>query len=330
MADTGRINSENTDMLAEIFEEYTKEELVMIAKLHHMKGYSKWRRDELADNVKNYILSPEEMKRYFLCMNAEEIKKFKAASKSVEQLQKGYEGSFDYLFAGGYCAVCEDMTIFVPEDVKEAYQRINTPKFRKERARVNLLGDYCHAANNLYAVTPLEVMVEFFNRHEKPETNAEEILQVYEVLRLYRCDFEYRDGLFIDTGLMKDKKYRDLYERQQNSPFYFPPKAEVEKLARYDQTEITMELARVMQYLQNVMHADIEVIAEACSVIQIVIRKGGSIEDILEILEEYKILFQEKEQIEEFVPLLVDLWNHSRMVLNRGYTPAEMQEIEKE
>lgn len=330
MSDAGRDNGLNTERLADVFTEYTKEELVMIAKLHHMKGYSKWRKGELAENVKNYLLSSEEMERYFLCMTGEEIQRFEAASESREQLQEGYDGSFDYLFAGGYCAVREDMTVFVPEDVKEAYQRMNTPGFRKERARVNLLGDYCHAANNLYAVTPPEVMVEFFNRYEKPETKEEEIMHVYEVLRLYRCDFEYRDGLFVDSGLVEAERYKDLYERQQNSPFYFPPKAEVEKLARYDQTEITKEMARVMQYLQKVLHAEIEDIAEACSVIQIVIRKGGSIEDILEILEEYQMIFQGEEQVQDFVPLLIDLWNHSRMVLNRGYTPAEMQEIEKE
>lgn len=330
MEDITRNSSGNMDMLAEVYGEYTKEELQMIAKLHHMKGYSRWRKGEMAENVKNYILSPEEMRKYFLCMNEEEIQKFETVSESMERLQEGYDGSFDYLLAGGYCAVCEDMTVFVPEDVREAYKKINTVEFRKKRSRINLLGDYCHAANNLYAVTPKEVMTEFFNRYEQPETREEEIMHMYEVLRRYRCDFEYREGLFIDLGLIKGEKYKDLYERQQNSPFYYPTKDEVEKLARYDQTEITKELARVMQYLQKVLHAEIEVIAEACSVIQIVIRKGGSLENILEILDEYKILFQDEEQIQDIMPLLVDLWNHSRMVLNRGYTPAEMQEIEKE
>lgn len=321
---------ENRNLLAEVYDKYTKEEMTMIAKIHHMKGYSKWKKSEMAENVKNYILSPEEMQRYFLCMSEEEIEHFEKASDQLEKLQEGYDGSFDYLFTGGYCAVREDMTIFVPEDVKEAYRKINTEEFQKRRARVNLLGDYCHAANNLYAVTPPEVMAEFFNRYEEPKTTKEEIMEVYETLRMSRCDFEYLDGLFIDQGLIPEEKYKDLYEKQQNSPFYFPPKEEVETLARYDQTEITKEMGRVIQYLQKVLHAEIEAIAEACAVIQIVVRKGGSVEDILAILEEYKITFQDEEQVQDFMPFLVDLWNHSRMVLNRGFTPAEMQEIEKE
>lgn len=36
MSDAGRDNGLNTERLADVFTEYTKEELVMIAKLHHM------------------------------------------------------------------------------------------------------------------------------------------------------------------------------------------------------------------------------------------------------------------------------------------------------
>lgn len=316
--------------LLDVYENYTKEELGMIAKLHHMKGYSKYKKAELAKKVRDYLLSEEEMSQYFLCMKEEEIEKFESAASDVLKIQEGYDGYFDYLFAGGYCAVREDMTVFVPDDVKEIYKKINTKEFSKKRARVYVVGNYCHAANNLYAVTPLEIMVQFFNRYETEKTDEKEIMEVYEILSKYRCDFEYREGLFIDLGLIPGEKYKDLYEKQQNSPFYFPGREEVESLAVYDQMEITQELARVMQYLQRVKHAEVEVIAEACSVIQIVIRKGGSMEDIFGILEECGITFQEEEEVQDIMPFLVDLWNHSRMVLNRGYSPAEMQEIEKE
>ncbi|MEG0154890.1 MAG: hypothetical protein RR869_06580 [Lachnospiraceae bacterium] len=313
-------------MLEELLQSYENEKLMAIAKIHHVELMKEGEEVALAERVKEKILDPVEMQNFFLCTQTDEIEAFEMILQNAESAVP--EEILSYLLVGGYCKREGADSFSIPWEVKEGYLEMNTKVFQVQRKRTERIANYCHAANNLYAVAPPSQVVVLFNQYEPEPVTEEEIISTYGILHLHRCNFVYEEGLFIDEKLIEDKRYVDLYQRQQNSPFYIPPKEEIEILAQYDQTAITEEMRTAAKYLMEELKAPEDAVIEACSILQIVIRKGGKLEDAMELLRDYRIQFQTEEQVETFVGLLVELWNHSRMVLNRGYTPAEMQEYE--
>ena len=56
------------------------------------------------------------------------------------------------------------------------------------------------------------------------------------------------------------------------------------------------------------------------------ISMGAAPSDIMEILEREEFVFSAEKDLHEFVSILMDVNNHTRMMINRGWTPMEMRE----
>ncbi len=56
--------------------------------------------------------------------------------------------------------------------MKQAYEAINTEGFQAVRGRISRIGDYLCAANALYAVTPVSLVLEIFNKYEAKKLNG--------------------------------------------------------------------------------------------------------------------------------------------------------------
>lgn len=51
---------------------------------------------------------------------------------------------------------------------------------------------------------------------------------------------------------------------------------------------------------------------------------GGGPSDVTEIFEEEGIIFPNETTVRDFIALLIELNNSTRMIQNRGWTPSEM------
>ena len=73
--------------LKEILTEYSKTDLVEIAKVHHLSGYSKYKKTELVEFLIKELLSKEVMCRYFRFLSEDEI-------QFLERDEHNTKGSF--------------------------------------------------------------------------------------------------------------------------------------------------------------------------------------------------------------------------------------------
>lgn len=313
--------------LAEIFDFYDKESIIELAKRHHMSGYSKLKKRELAQKTAEYITNTEVMERYFLCARDCEIWLFEEILAGRGQIPAFENDNMDYLFAGGYVTAGERLNLyFVAEEVKQAYQIINTEEFQKRRSRMSLVMDYLCAANALYAVTPITVALDLFNTYEAEKLTETELYQVYEALSLYRPLVKLIDGRFVDCVLAEQNAFQELYQMQKDRPYYMPTAQEIRFMADNGGFLMNRELEQFGKLLiEDFGIADKEIpyiLREVASAVSV----GTDLQTIVNSLEVYGIIFQDEKKLEPFVKKLMDVWNHSRMVLNRGYAPCEMNE----
>ena len=314
------------DTLEKKYSFYTKDDIIDIARKHQVTGFSKYKKKDLIPYVIEYILKEEPMKRYFQLMDDLEIDAFENAMKEDAYIISEQDDEFEYLHSGGYCGMNDEFGIVIPNQVVMAYKRFDTKAFHKIRKRLSLIDNYLNVANNLYAVTPTKILIDMFNQNEKEELNKEELIDLYNEIKHYRCEFTYIDGMFVDNRLVENNVYLDVIQQQSNKPYYIPEKEEILCLGRYNHQNITDELRKIYAYLMNNMDITNDIVIDACYQMQIDMRFGCEIQGIINDLTGLGAIFKKEKQRKDFTGLLMKLWNNTRMISNRGYTHTEITE----
>ena len=310
--------------IAEIYNYYDKDSIIEIAKRHGMSGLTKLKKEELAERTISHILKKEVMRRYFLCVRDSEMKLFEQITDGNTEIASFDIEEMDFLYAGGYLTSGADSQFMVAEEVVKAYQEFNTPKFQEERSRLSTIGDYLCAANSLYAVTPPSVLLETFNKYETKKLTLEELLHAYECLEPYRCLVAYIDGAFVDAALAEQKSFENLLRMQKKVPYYIPTQQEIRFMADNEGFLMTPELHQLGKFLNEEMKVAEDMVPYNLRQIQAEISLGGQLQEVINDMEASGIIFDEAEHMERFASIITDVWNHTRMVLNRGHKPYEM------
>lgn len=311
-------------IISDIFDCYDKNSILEIAKRHHMTGTSKLNREELVQKTISYILNEKIMKPYFLCVRDCEMNAFEKVMSGCTKLDFLEEQNLEYLYAGGYITSGADRSFLVAEEVVKAYEALNTAKFQEERTRISRIGDYICAANSLYAITPPSVLLETFNKYEEKKLTVEELLNAYETLRPYRLMVTYMDGNLVDAALAEQKSYTDLLRTQRKVPYYIPTQQEIRFMADNSGFLMGRELSRLSEFLISELSVPGDMIPLILRQVQAEISMGGQLQDVVNDLEAAGILMGSSEHMEKLAVIVTDIWNNTRMVLNRGHKPYEM------
>jgi hypothetical protein len=311
-------------IISDIFDCYDKNSILEIAKRHHLAGTSKLNKEELEQKTISYILNEKIMKPYFLCVRDCEMNAFEKVMSGCTKLDFLEAQNMDYFYAGGYVTSESDCSFLIAKDVKKAYQGFNTAEFQNERSRISRIGDYICAANSLYAITPPSVLLETFNKYEEKKLTVEELLNAYESLRPYRLMVTYIDGNFVDAALAEHKSYTDLLRTQKKVPYYIPTQQEIRFMADNSGFLMGGELSRLSEFLTSELSVPDEMIPLILRQVQAEISMGGQLQEVVNDLEAAGIHMDSSEHMEKLAAIVTDIWNNTRMVLNRGHKPYEM------
>ena len=312
--------------LAAAYESYDKNTIMEIAKHHGLSGCSKYKKEELIKHTIEHVIDREEMRRYFLCVRDSELRLFERAAAGNGRFSPSESEEMDYLCAGGYVVSRLGISgsFLVAREVAKAYEDLNSLDFQEERARISRIGDYFRAANFLYVITPPSVILETFNKYEEKKLTQDELMHAYELFRSFRPLVEYADGCFADTGLLHQKRFIELSRMQKKVPYYIPTRQEIRSAAEHKGLLMTEELSRLSSFLTDRLNVPAERLQDLLYQVQTEIRLGGKRSEVMAVLEAQGIRFESEELAKTFAGIINDVWNHTRLVLNRGHKPHEM------
>ena len=204
------------------------------------------------------------------------------------------------------------------------------------------LWDYFEAAARLYGVIPLRKLLEIYNRHNKP-IPEEQFLQFAEILRheyrlysILNCDalkkHEPMESM-LDWEIVSQYVYagdiNNYYlftQLQGDKPYCVLPKAEFLRYAEVDYHPNTVQAKVMWTFLQRVTDSKEEA-EEILFWLQEMCEADMSLEDILDELAEEGFRLETKEDCKTFLDLYLDLNDHTRKCIHRGYTPAELERM---
>lgn len=313
--------------LQDILESYTKQDLLDIAREKEMKGYSKYKKKRLAEKIAEFMLNPEEMRRYFYCFSDEQIQSFERAVRAKDIYEEQPDDNFDRVYQSGYIGMTSNDGFMVPQDVADLYQKINKKELEQTRKQRSALLDCFRAARVLYGIVPITEMLNLFNSYWSEPVDVGQLIAEFEQIPLIFQDFVligdhfYHRSLYpLDRGLLK---------AQGDRAFYYPSREEIGDLAAFGCLPNDPYLKQLTENLVRQMRVDPDIAEMAAIECQQEICSGGSMQDVMDLLVEYGIADGNLKKLERLAGMLTEFWNHTRMLLNRGFRPSELRQNEQ-
>lgn len=311
------------ETLNDIFNDFEKTNIKEIARNKGLVGVSNLKKEKLIDKLVTHMLRPEIMKKYLLCLTDDEIAEFENACK--EELYLPDEaGLLLPLYEAAYIGMLPDGRVTVPHQVREVYETIKGAEFDRERKRRSYVLCCLRTAGLLYGIVPLEVFEKLIAQNVSEPVTAEELEQlILEIppewnFYIVAGDMIYRDDLFMDDG--------GLLDAQGDLEYYIPTLKEIMDYGTkgYEtDNRYVKRLERLILKKTDAMPEEAEV---AARLIQINIMEDCEMQENFTVFEEMGIEIKNKQDLNGLVGGITDLWNHTRKMSNRGFTPSELAE----
>lgn len=316
--------------LTESLKQKSVPELRILAKGYAIKGTSKMRKADLLQAVHNALTKPQRLEELLYVIAGPTWTLFRQAvdtEGSVPVAPKDSDGC-RILADLGYLHICDridSLTCMAPSEIKEVFHSLERDGFLQRKARYDLLHRYAEAAVNLYGIIKLENFISLFNSQNTPPTTQKEVFCAlirhiavdtgYCFWEDYLIDTEFEENNFADVP--------DLLDRIGEKPRYIPNREEFLRYSNWNYFEHTVESQRLEEYLIRTVGVAPLVAPQLISELHYACVVEGSIQDILAILTNHGLRFNEP-QLGELSQLISAFSNATRLWSNNGHTPNEI------
>lgn len=329
-------------LLREHLEEYTKEELLDQARSFELKKCSGLRKAALIDRIIECFCTEEMLRSRLTCLTSEEITLFRKACNipqdiSINEIMDSMQL---YRYWLGYFEETTDR-FCVFEEVVEIFSKIDDEAFRTEQYKKGWMMKCVRYFVNYYGIAPVEIVYELYKL--KVKDTIDEMIDmlwgmpidivescIFPMDRLGLQDWPKDDpiysskGLLIHIPILEDEEFGYLLDQQMDKEFYIPSVQQIEEICRIGYEASSLAYKRLETFFMKKMDMPYEHAVSWCLQVWANSYEGELSTDVISKISEAGIVFKSERQMDEFVGLLMDAHNNTRMKENRGHKPNEL------
>lgn len=313
-------------MLKHIMRMYDKESLLNYARDLDIRRTSGLKKDELAEKIANELLAPSVMRRRIAVLSPEcrallerAMKRpFVPASEEIEDAICLHESDYAFLNRRDQ--------LDVPVDVKRAYEKLNTPEFRKYARKMSWLSQCLDFGEAFYGIFDKDVLREMFNVRKGLHISEEELEKLCNEFPadMTECHLEEGQRFIVAEYLAYYGSYKDLLDLQAGKEFYIPNEQEILDYARNFYLSQEPAYQNFREFLQHEIEMTYEESDDVALDIWDKIQFDVDFTDIIRyLMDDYEDLLDDA-KMEQFIQLLQELNNNTRLQIHRGHKPNEM------
>ncbi len=312
--------------LETIFQDFEKKDILEIAAKKGVKGISGCSKKELVKKLAAYMLQPQVLETYFLCLQDGQIEEFERAAEHGGLYRSEKSAYLIDLYEASYIGMLADGRVRIPKEVLEKYQSISSEEFHARRKRMNFLLACLRVSGALYGIAPVNIVLKMVNQHPELVMTKEELER-----EINNIPAEYLDYIIVDDKIYHKELYpydRGILQAQENKEYYIPSIAEINDFSIHGYFPNCSETIKFKRYLKNKQGASEDKAETAVRVIQRKICNNCELEEIAAVLKDLEIIAPEEWKRKELAKQIHTLCNETRMLLNRGFTPNEIRQRE--
>ena len=329
-------------LLREHLEEYTKEQLLDQARSFELRKCSGLRKAALIERVFECFCTENMFRSRLACLTKEQMSLFRKACEapqdiSINQVVDSMQLHMYWL--GAFEEISDRFCVF--EEVSAVFKRIDDEAFRAEQLKKGWMMKCVQFFINYYGIAPVEVIYELYKLKVK-DTIDEMIAMLWEmpIDIVESCIFPMRSlglqdwpeddpiysprGLFIHIPILENDEVGYLLDSQMDKSFYIPSVQQIEEICRTGYEESSLAYGKLKKYFIKKLDLPYEQAASWCLQVWANSYEGESPADVISKMTEADVVFKSERQMNEFVGLLMDAHNDTRMKENRGHKPNEL------
>lgn len=305
---------------------YSNEELKHMARIYKIRKYSTMTIGTLVEKIADEMLSDSVMTDKFSKYTDEQVAAFEYAIKKNKEFVPTEDIRDDLygIHEDDYVYVTYEGKVGIPYDVVEAYRKINTEEFHIKRKQKVWLIDCMDMAAKLYAVAPIDILVKMYQKRKGYRLPKEEILKLCDTVSDDDSLCVIYDNRVMDYEVYEHNLYSDIEKTQGDKLFYIPAYEEVQDYIRNFYPSKEPAYQKLLNFFKINVHSKIAD-AEDCVInIYNMISMSSDIHDVLDYVHEKVMVFENEQQVHQFVEIIMEVNNNTRMVCNRGHKPNEL------
>jgi arsenate reductase len=213
----------------------------------------------------------------------------------------------------------------VPEEVKKIIFELKAEGFEEELRHRWLLSQFADASVNLYGFLAIDEFIELFNAFNERHTDTAEVKRVLAKSADLDCQYTIHNK-YLAHEYLEDNDFNDILpikNTRKAFPRYTPDRAEFLRWAEYPFYAESPETRKLGTWLSK-HKIDAEEIPDiVLSVALTIIRDDLNIQGILDFLTDNDVQFRGKNDLNNFLQIILELNNNTRMWRLYGNTPNE-------
>lgn len=332
-------------LLQEHLEEYTREQLLEQARLLELKGCSKLRKADLIDRIVKSFCTEEVLRTRIACLTKEQIDIFRRACDtpqdiSINQAKDAMLLCRDWI--GSFEAVTDRFCVF--EEIIAVFDKIDDEAFRADQRRKGWMMKCVPFVINYYGIAPIEVVYKLYSLKIKDSSVDDMINMLWDMpVDIVECCFLPMDrlgvsdwpqddpvysprGLFIHIPILENRESDWLLEEQSDKPFYIPSIQQLEEIDNMGYEASSIAYKKLETFLLRKLGMPRELATVYCLRVWANSCDGNSSSDIIDELLNGDEPSVNEGQMDEFIELLMNAHNNTRMKVNRGHKPNEIRD----
>lgn len=329
-------------LLREHLEEYTKEQLLDQARSFELKKCSGLRKTALIDRIVECFCTEEMLRNRLACLTKEQMNLFRKACEvpqdiSINQIVDGMQ-LYKY-WLGHFEKVTDRFSVF--EEVAEIFRRIDDEAFREDQKKKGWMMKCVHFFIEYYGIAPVEIIYELYKLKVRDSIDhminllwdmPVDIVEscIFPMDRLGLAEWTKTDPIYSERGLLihipmlEEGEIGYLLNQQADKSFYIPSVNQIEEICRIGYEESAPAYKRIQNFLMRKMNIPYEPAITWCLQVWANSYEGESPAEVINKMTDADIEFQSEKQMEEFVGMLMEAHNSTRMKENRGHSPNEL------
>ena len=329
-------------LLREHLEEYTKEQLLDQARSFELRKCSGLRKAALIDRILECFCAEDMLRSRLACLTKEQMSLFRKACEAPQdvsindvvnsmQLHMYWLGSFEEI-SDRFC---------VFEEVSAVFKQIDDEAFRAEQRKKGWMMKCVYFFINYYGIAPVEVIYELYKL--KIKDSIDEMIDmlwempidivescVFPMRSLGLQDWPENDpiyskkGLFIHIPILENGEAEYWLNSQMDKPFYIPSVQQIEEICRIGYEESSLAYGKLKTFFVKKLNLPHEQAATWCLQVWANSYEGESPAEVINKMSDADVSFENEKQMNEFLGLIMDAHNNTRLKENRGHKPNEL------